>query len=51
MEARRLRPARSVCWDFMRLAAGGLLCIRLRAEYRGESLGEAPSSKEQVRRD
>jgi ABC-2 type transport system permease protein len=33
------------------LGAGGLLCIRLRAEYRGESLGEAPSSKEQVRRD
>jgi len=33
------------------LAAGGLLCIRLRAEYRGESLGEAPSGKAQARRD
>ena len=24
------------------LAAGSLLCVRLRAQYRGESLGEAP---------
>jgi ABC-2 type transport system permease protein len=33
------------------LGAGGLLGVRLRAEYRGENLGEAPDRDEQVRRD
>jgi len=34
------------------LAAGSLLCLRLRAQYRGESLGEAPqqAAKAEVRR-
>ncbi|HUD56891.1 MAG TPA: hypothetical protein VMR02_16790 [Terracidiphilus sp.] len=33
------------------LAAGGLLGIRLRAEYRGESLGEAPSAQKNEKRE
>lgn len=32
------------------LAAGGVLAARLRAEYRGESLGEAPARKQAERR-
>jgi ABC-2 type transport system permease protein len=32
------------------LAAGGVLAVRLRAEYRGESLGQAPSRKKAERR-
>ena len=33
------------------MAAGGLLGLRLRAEYRGESLGEAPSLEKNERRE
>ncbi len=33
------------------LAVGGVLGVRLRAEYRGESLGEAPSRKEAEKRE
>jgi ABC-2 type transport system permease protein len=33
------------------LAAGGVLAWRLRAEYRGESLGEAPSRKKAQKRE
>jgi ABC-2 type transport system permease protein len=33
------------------LGVAGLLCIRLRAEYRGENLGEAPGRKEKAQRD
>jgi len=32
------------------LAAGGVLGLRLRADYRGENLGDAPSRKKQERR-
>jgi ABC-2 type transport system permease protein len=33
------------------LAAGGLLGIRLRAEYRGENLGDAPSARKEEKRE
>jgi ABC-2 type transport system permease protein len=33
------------------LGAGGLLCVRLRAEYRGENLSEAPDRDAEARRD
>lgn len=33
------------------LAAGGLLAVRLRAEYRGENLGESPRSQHEEKRE
>lgn len=33
------------------LGVAGVLCVRLRAEYRGENLGEAPNRREEATRD
>ena len=41
--ARRWR--RWACWGCMCWRVGGVLAVRLRAEYRGENLGEAPARK------
>jgi len=53
-ESEQQRPLRSLemfgLLGIFMLGTGGVLAARLRAEYRGESLGEAPSRKEEKRR-
>jgi ABC-2 type transport system permease protein len=52
-EAQANRPAQSLeslaLLGIFVLGAGGVLAARLRSEYRGESLGEAPARKEEKR--